>query len=220
MKALPWMDRRLRRAGVQALGISLLTVWLAAAGGCSHRPCYPRPGFAGVPEAINRSPDLALPLSAVDRRELVDFMAAGGVRRQPGSPPVRPEIRQRTEQAYQAVLDRLSAPAPGMDEVVEGSALSALFDPEGPVLVVHDARVGWIGSRLHDLDSDEIRALVKDRFVFAFCRRQLLPISEPGTEARPSGWRLAEVEGEGVPGRTCTGLVVFPRSFALPTRAR
>jgi hypothetical protein len=136
--------QRKRVHGIRAAAI-LLFAALLLSGCCGPRGAYPQPGFAGVPQAIHRSADFALPLSAVAREELVQFMAASGNRAVAQDDPPRTGRLRQIEAAYRPILDRLQQQAPALAELREGSGFTSLFDTNTLLLVVHDARLGWDG---------------------------------------------------------------------------
>jgi hypothetical protein len=198
--------------------LPLLTAALLLAGCCGPRVTYPQPGFAGVPQAIHRSADFALPLSDAARADLVRFMAATGNRAVIDDDPPRQGQIRRIETDYAALLNRLQGDIPVMDDLREGSEFASLFDAGILPLVVHDARVGWDGHDFYDPGTDSIRALVRGDFVFAFYQRRVVPAPNASSTTRPDAWTLSPPNLGGA--RAYTGLVVFSRNFAIPTTAR
>ena len=198
--------------------LALLLGSTLAAGCCGPRVTYPQPGFAGVPQAIHRSADFPLPLSDTARDELVEFMAAAGNRAViEDEPPRRGQIR-RIETEYGPVLDWLQRQVPVRNDLLEGSEFASLFDTAILPLVIHDARVGWDGHDFYDPGTDGIRALVRGDFVFAFYQRRVIPAPNASSTSRPDAWRLSPPAFDSA--SVYTGLVVFPRNFAIPTMAR
>jgi hypothetical protein len=196
--------------------ITLVILSLSLAGCCGS---IPRPGFVGVPEEVERSPDLSLPLSTEDTEILLAFLVNGG---RPGrgwsldgAEPMRVEA---VRQQYALLISALSREAPATDALRQSTGeIARLFDDPDWVLSVHDARVSRDeGGGFYDLDSGLARAFVKDRFVFAFYQRKLNPmVCSPGTSGHGGTlWVLAPEQS----GRF-TGLVIFPRVFAVPTPA-
>jgi hypothetical protein len=172
---------------------------------CKQPSAVP-PGFAGVPELMNRSDDLALPLAAADRAALVAFLAARGVR---GEPPDAAGERS-AEAAYGRVLDALARGASTLGD------LEPLFAPEEP-MAIHDARVAVDEfGEPYDLDRPRCCGFVHGDYVFAFYLRRLEPVAvaDPGVAA----WRLLPPASGGADA-PFTGLVVFRTSFAVATPA-
>lgn len=197
---------------------TLLALAVGSAGCCHPRVCYPQPGFAGVPEAAERSADYKLPLSEVDREELIEFMAARGNRNDlEANPPLPGELRA-VVQSYGPLLDRLRESRPTLADFADGTAFCALFDPAYRPLRIHDARVGRDRGAYFDLGAKEARALIKGDFVFAFYLRRLVNV--PGHPAHPGAdcWELSPRDAASA--LEYSGLVVFHKNFAIPTVAR
>jgi hypothetical protein len=174
---------------------------------------YPKPGFVGVPEAIERSPDFELPLSIDGADRLRRFLALRGDRiefEDEDTEPTRDELGS-VAKSYGEVLARLDAPITTSD-MKEGTPVVALFDADLGIFTVHDARVGRDAGSFVDLVGQDAVALVHEDYVFAFYLRRLEGVeTAEGTVWRQTGEPL---EGEGP--WTYTGLVVFPRAFAVP----
>ena len=178
----------------------------------------PTPGFAGVPELVDRSPDFALPLSSVDRERLLGFLFLDG------HPPSDdwmsededPAHIEPVEQEYGALLDELGKAAPTKEDLRRTTGrISKMFDNPESVLAVHDARIAEA-----DLDRERVRGNVKGDFVFVFYWRRVIPIEDdklpptPDGSGRAAGWYL-DRESKG----TFTGLLVFSKTMAIPTSA-
>jgi len=198
--------------------LALVAGVVILAGCCGPRGIYPQPGFAGVPQAIHRSADYALPLSADARTELAQFMAAAGNQAVVESDPPRRGQLQQIEFTYGAILNRLQGQAPSAADLRQGTPFSSLFDTNYLPLVIHDARLGWDGSDFYDPGTDGIRALVKSSFVFAFYARRVVPATNSTSTVRPNAWALSGKLA--MPEPPFNGLVVFSKNFAIPTITR
>jgi hypothetical protein len=183
----------------------------------------PRPGFVGVPEALERSLDFPLPLTAEDQDVLLGFLInkerpSRGWSLDDEDPGVVRGIRKQ----YGPLLEVLARRAPTKEDLRGGTGVVAqFFDDPNWVLSVHDARVGQDESGgFYDLDSERARALVKGEFVFAFYLRRLeaVDVSRQQLPALGSPAETVWVLGDERPG-VYTGLVVFHKTFAIPTRA-
>jgi hypothetical protein len=179
----------------------------------------PRPGFVGIPEAVERTPDFTLPLTDQDRQAIIDFMANSGRRPLPwwSRADVDPDVIADLEKEYGGLLHALGEKPPAIEDLSEGGAIAKYFDAPEWVLSVHDARVGKDDDgEYYDLDSERGRALVKGDFVFAFYARRLTPIivtkdQVPALTPREGTvWVLGNQRGS-----TYTGLVVFHKHFAI-----
>lgn len=199
----------------------MMVVLSCLVAGCASTP--PRPGFVGVPEALERTPDFALPLSGEDREVIVDFMLNDGRRPLPwwSRRDVDPGLVQDIQDEYGELLRALSENAPIMDDLSAGGKIAKYFDAPEWVMSVHDARVGKDNEGVYyDLDSASARALVKGDFIFAFYSRRLMPvivtkeqvptlIPEEGTV-----WVLTDN------GAAFTGLLIFHKHYAVPIGAQ
>jgi len=190
--------------------------------GCTY-PC-PRPGFVGIPEALERSPDFALPLGAEDHQRLLGFLVHGGRRPSRGWSPQDedPGRLQRIQDTYGPLLVALTQQAPTPEDLRAGTgSLVRLFDDPRWLLAVHDARVETDpAGAFYDLDPERARGLVKGDFVFAFYTRRLMPLVVTAAQVPGLGqgehtiWALGNEQAG-----SYTGLVVFRKTFALPIRA-
>lgn len=180
----------------------------------------PRAQFVGVPQAVERTPDFALPLKDKDREVIVDFMLNEGRRPLPwwSRADVDPGLIEDVQEEYGGLLHALSERAPAAVDLGESGELSKYFDAPEWVLSVHDARVGKDNDgEYYDLDSQRARALVKGDFVFAFYLRRLKPVivmkdQVPALEPREGPvWVLEDRKGV-----TYTGLVIFHKHYAIP----
>ena len=199
----------------------MMVVLSCVVAGCASSP--PRPGFVGVPEAVERTPDFALPLTDKDREVIVDFMLNEGRRPLPwwSRGDVDPGVVQDIQDEYGELLRALSENAPSMEDLSAGGRVAKYFDAPEWVMSVHDARVGKDNDGVYyDLDSASARALVKGDFIFAFYARRLTPvivtkdqvpalIPEEGTV-----WVLADN------GAAFTGLLIFHKHYAVPIGAQ
>jgi hypothetical protein len=98
--------------------------------GCASSP--PRPGFVGIPEAVERTPDFALPLKDEDREVIVDFMLNEGRRPLPwwSRGDVDPGLIQDIQDEYGGLLHALSERAPFMEDLsAGGKSRSTLMPP-------------------------------------------------------------------------------------------
>ncbi len=187
---------------------------------------YARPGFVGVPEMVNRSNDCPLPLSTANREKLVSFMAFDGNRVMlEEEEEVSANDRQRIERVFGAILNRLTENCPiTTADLREDTGFSQQFDKDLGILTVHDARVDRDEEGgYYDLDTTRVLALVKDRFVFAFYLRRLQSAKlSPDAPLSQAGWTLTgKVADEAGSGPFhYNAVVVFPRAFAIPERAR
>lgn len=190
--------------------------------GCASSP--PRPGFVGVPEAVERTPDFALPLTDKDREVIVDFMLNDGRRPLPwwSRGDVDPGSVQDIEDEYGELLRALSENAPIMEDLSAGGRIAKYFDAPEWVMSVHDARVGKDNDGVYvDLDSASARALVKGDFVFAFYARRLTPVivtkdQVPAlTPKEGTVWVLADDHSGAY-----TGLLIFHKHYAVPIGAQ
>jgi hypothetical protein len=216
-----WLTSRTRRAFSVRLLIALTGVVLSVLG-CSP-PC-PRPGFVGVPEALERSPDFALPLDPEDQKLLLGFLFHGGRRPSRSWSPQDedPGRLQHIQDKYGKLLAALTQKAPTKEDLQERTgALTQLFDDPRWLLAVHDARVEKDqDGAFYDLDPERVRGLVQGDFVFAFYTRRLTPLAVTAEQAPGLGrgehtiWVLGDEHAGGY-----TGLVVFRKTFALPIRA-
>ncbi len=184
----------------------------------------PRPGFVGIPEAVERTPDFALPLTEQDRQAIIDFMANGGKRPLPwwSRGDMDPDVIKSLEEENGRLLQALSEKAPTIDDLSAGGEIAQYFDAPEWVLSVHDARVDKDDDgEYYDLDSERARALVKGDFIFAFYVRRLTPIGVskdqvPAMQSREGTlWVLGNQKGA-----TFTGLVVFHKIFAISPAAK
>jgi len=205
--------------------LATLAVILLVFSGCDK--CV-IPGFVGVPEAIDRSPDYTLMLTQAEAEELEAFLALGGDRYaldQDEDPD--PGAMQQISDKYGPLLDRLSSSDPISTEDLDvGSSFLDLFDSEIGILTVHDARVDRDEEgEFFDITGDRIVALVCEDFVFAFYLRRLdndlvgiQSISEEIDTLPVNVWYMTgttdELLGQGP--FTYTGLVVFRKVFAIP----
>ncbi len=182
---------------------------VVAAGGLAAGCCAggaPRPSFAGIPEAADRSEDLPLPLDAEARASLVDFLVNGG--RRPGRGWSRDDVpaaeRARAEVPYAPLLDRLASGPTTRADLAPGGAVAAFADEPGWVLAVHDARFSG-----EDLDSSRVRGFVRGDFLFAFYWRRL----ESGAAAGGILWTPGPEVPDAFP-----GLVVVHKRLAVQGR--
>jgi hypothetical protein len=198
---------------------ALLLLFGAGLGGCCHpKAGGPQPGFAGVPEAAERSADCELPLSADDRQGLIEFMAARGNRNDLEANPPLPGDLQVVIQSYGSLLDRLGQSRPTLDDFADGSPFAAWFDPGYRPLRIHDARVGRDRGAYFDLGAKEARALIKGDFVFAFYLRRLVSVQRHAGHPGADCWELSPRDPASA--REYSGLVVFHKNHAIPTPAR
>ncbi|MCD4670312.1 MAG: hypothetical protein K8S14_07690 [Actinomycetia bacterium] len=215
---------RIRFAVIYVM-LATLAAITSGFGGCNN--CV-LPGFVGVPEAIDRSPDYTLMLTPDDSTELHGYLALGGDRMalELGEVP-DPGALQQIQAEYGLLLSRLSSAVPISTEDLEaGSSFRNLFDPKIGVLTVHDARVGWDEEGdFFDLVGNRIVALVSGDFVFAFYLRRLedesveiQPVSEEIDPLLVTVWYMTGTTDEllGQEPFTYTGLVVFRKVFAIP----
>lgn len=191
--------------GTRARCAAAAILFAATAAEPACRAC-PRHGFAGVPEAVARSRDFALPLAPETADELVRYLAmpmpTRGTLPEDLDEPTLAPVRAR----YAALLALLVQRRPSAADLRERGAWAAPFDaPVWPV-AVHDARVEG-----ESLDADRVRGLFAGDFLFVFYWRRLAPASAPQRGA----WTL-EPEDAG----RFTGLVVFPRQYAEATAAK
>lgn len=199
----------------------MMVVLSCLVAGCASSP--PRPGFVGVPEAVERTPDFALPLTDEDREVIVDFMLNEGRRPLPwwSRSDVDPGLVQDIQDEYGELLRALSENAPIMEDLSAGKKIAKYFDAPEWVMSVHDARVGKDNDGVYyDLDSASARALVKGDFVFAFYSRRLMPVivtrkQVPAlTPEEGTVWVLADN------GAAFTGLLIFHKHYAVPIGAQ
>lgn len=190
--------------------------------GCASSP--PRPGFVGVPEAVERTPDFALPLTDEDREVIVDFMLNEGRRPLPwwSRSDVDPGLVQDIQDEYGELLRALADRAPFMEDLGAGGKIAKYFDAPEWVMSVHDARVGKDNDgEYFDLDSASARALVKGDFVFAFYSRRLTPVivtkdQVPAlTPKEGTVWVLSDADSGAF-----TGLLIFHKHYAVPIGAQ
>jgi|GEM_PF-4662431 len=216
------------RLPIVVLILVLSTGLVAGLSGCCSTP---QPGFVGVPEAIERSPDYTLMLAPHELAELRDFLALDGNRflLEAGESPLPGDLA-RVDADYGPLLTRLAGDQPVTTRDLDaGSAFRSLFDGQVGVLTVHDARVGWDeNGEFFDLVADRAVALVRGQFVFAFYLRRLqgaevvLPAGSGDgvdAEATPSVvWTLTGSSDEISTGgpHAYSGLVVFRKAFAIP----
>ena len=209
--------------------LTTLAVIVTGLSGCNN--CV-RPGFVGVPEAIDRSPDYTLMLTQEETAELKAYLALGGDRiaLELGEEP-DPGALQQILVEYGPLLNRLSSETPISTEDLEaGSSFRNLFDPEIGVLTVHDARVGWDEEGdFFDIVGNRVVALVCGDFVFAFYLRRLdnecveIPfVSEEIDTLSVTVWYMTGTTDEllDLGPFTYTGLVVFRNVFAIPGKGR
>jgi hypothetical protein len=204
---------------VKSVAFGLVVVFLSSVlVACTSKP--PRAQFVGTPEAVERTPDLELPLKDKDREIIVDFMLNEGRRPLPwwSRSDVDPGLIEDVQEEYGRLLHTLSERAPAAADLEEGGELAKYFDTPEWVLSVHDARVGKDNDgEYYDLDSQRARALVKGDFVFAFYSRRLMPVTVtkdqvPALEPREGTvWVLEDRKGV-----TYTGLVIFHKHYAIP----
>jgi hypothetical protein len=201
-------------------GLLLVLAWVLL--GLASCIC-PRPGFVGVPEKVERSPDFPLPLTDADQNVLLGFLI--NKERPPRGWSLDdedPGVVQAIRKEYGPLLEVLANRAPTRDDLRGGTGeVAQLFDDPTWVLSVHDARVGQDESGgFYDLDSERARALVKGEFVFAFYLRRLEAVAVSGQRVPALGIPAGTVWvlGDERPG-VYTGLVVFHKTFAVPTRA-
>lgn len=190
---------------LRRIALAIATLPLVLTGCCLFEAC-PVPGFVGVPEAVERSADLELPLDAARRQELIAFLAQGDRKRSVDPEDVDPARLQQTAARFASLLQTLERPVPDAALDVDRppgtiGALAALADAPGRLLTVHDARVD------EDVVSGMVTAIVRDGFVFAFYWRQVT--GKPGDGG--TTWRL----GPPRPGFR-TAVVVFRSIFADP----
>lgn len=190
---------------------------MLVAGCCTTGPSALQPSFAGVPQAIVRSADYPLPLSAAHREQLLAFLASDGNRFQMAEDPPDDVALNRARTDYGALLNELGRRAPAPADLHPGGALHAMFDRTLLPMAVHDARIGWEGDPLQPIAIPvaDLTGVVKGQYVFAFYARRLT--SPAGDPAAPTdSWSLASRAADG----TFTGLVVFHRNYAIPEPLR
>lgn len=200
-----------RLAGVTGIALVLGT------GCCATGPRAVQPSFAGVPQAIVRSVDYPLPLSAAHREDLLKFLAADGNRFQMVADPPDDVTLDRARADYGALLDELARRAPTPADLRPGAGFGARFDDGLTPMAIHDARIGWAGEprQLVAVPAADLTGMVKGKYVFAFYARRLA--SPTGNPAAPTdSWSLGPRAGDGA----FTGLVVFHRNYAIPEPLR
>ena len=213
-----------------AVTITLLVTLAVITSGIGCCNGYVLPGFVGVPEAIDRSPDYTLMLTSEDIEELMAFLALGGDRYalDDGEDP-DPGALDQISDKYGPLLNRLSSANPISTEDLEaGSDFRDLFDSEIGVLTVHDARVDRDEDGiLFDIVGNRIVALVRGDFVFAFYLRRLDDelveiqfVSEEIDTLPVTVWYMTGTTDDLLQQGpyTYTGLVVFRKVFAIPGR--
>lgn len=175
-------------------------------GSCCLLPACPVPGFVGVPEFLERSPDIALPLDTDGRDELIGFLARGDRKVPRGWVPADEDPGHLAEigQRFAALLDALGQPVRDEDLRADGR-LAALADVPGRVLTVHDARFD------EDLDSDRASAIVRDGFVFALYWRR--PVGTPTRDG--TRWSFADPRIG-----LRTSVCAFRATYAIPEAKR
>lgn len=207
-------DRPRRRSPATLLALAAAAALLAA-GCCSSQPRAVQPSFAGVPHALERSPDFPLPLTPAHRDQLLAFLASDGNRFQATEDPPDAPALNRARAEYGTVLDALAARAPLPADLRDGAAFRGLFDATLKPLTLHDARIGWDRGQLAAPRTADLTGVIKGQFVFGFYWRRLIPgRGEP--DAASDSWTLGPKDANGA----FAGLVVFHRSYAIPQPVR
>jgi len=188
---------------------------LLATGCCIRHPGTIQPSFAGVPQAIVRSPDYPLPLSAAHQEQLLAFVASDGNRFQMACEPPELAALDRVRADYGDLIAELGRRAPTPADLRPGAAFSALFDEGVAPMTIHDARLGWENGELVQVRTGDLTGLVKHRYVFAFYARRLAPPTGDPTSPTDSWWLAPRAVDDAF-----TGLVVFLRSYAIPEPVR